>query len=280
MLINKLNCDRVTAVNGAPVLWRRQMSLLACLVLAAFVPVGAQTIVADPLITDRPDFTESTATVSPGRYQLELGYTFARHDDYREHSAGELLLRTGVARGVEVRLGLNSYRWLQSGPQTVSGLEDAVLGFKFSLADGREGAGAFQHPAVGLILSSSVPTGNNAFGENSLQPETVLAFAVAPSDRLSLAANINYGYPAENGQRFHQVAGSLSLGLALAENTGAYVEFFGFTPASRNGPDNGYVNGGLTFLLQENFQIDVRAGAGIGAQSADFFLGAGSALRL
>ncbi len=49
---------------------------------------GAQ---AEPLVTDRPDFTESAETVAPGLFQLESGYTFTRRGDDKEHALGEFL---------------------------------------------------------------------------------------------------------------------------------------------------------------------------------------------
>ena len=35
----------------------------------------------EPMVTDRPDFTESTLTVPRGRAQVELGYTYVYDDE-------------------------------------------------------------------------------------------------------------------------------------------------------------------------------------------------------
>ena len=47
----------------------------------------------EPLITDRPDFTESTEAVPAGHVQLEAGYTFTfdreGSDRTRDHAAPE-----------------------------------------------------------------------------------------------------------------------------------------------------------------------------------------------
>ncbi len=54
----------------------------------------------EPLITDRPDFTESTEAVPAGHLQLEAGYTFTFDregtDRTRHHTAPELLFRIGL----------------------------------------------------------------------------------------------------------------------------------------------------------------------------------------
>ena len=48
------------------------------------------------LESDRPDFTEGTCTIKPGRVQLESGYTYTREGSAKEsHVFPELLLRAG-----------------------------------------------------------------------------------------------------------------------------------------------------------------------------------------
>ena len=59
------------------------------------------------LITDRPDFTESTVTVGKGIAQLEFGYTYIDTGDSNVHSLGEPLLRYGIlTEWLELRLGV------------------------------------------------------------------------------------------------------------------------------------------------------------------------------
>lgn len=69
----------------------------------------------EPLISDRPDFTESTSTVHPGEVQAEGRYTFSQVSDERSSAAGELLVRIGVTRRAELRLEPGSYTWLTAG---------------------------------------------------------------------------------------------------------------------------------------------------------------------
>ena len=64
----------------------------------------------EPLVTDRPDFTEASSTVGLGVAQLEFGYTYTYDNDgtqsTRTHSFGEPLLRVGIlAEWLEFRCG-------------------------------------------------------------------------------------------------------------------------------------------------------------------------------
>src|SRR3972149_2072098 len=61
---------------------------------------GGGPDLSEPLVTDRPDFTESTVTVGLGGVQLEMGYTYTRDEasggNTTEHPFPETLLRVGM----------------------------------------------------------------------------------------------------------------------------------------------------------------------------------------
>ena len=72
--------------------------LCAALVLVTLPKSSmAQESVPEALVTDRPDFTESTETVKPGRFQLEGGYTFTRIGSNKRTHAGRV---TTTGRGL------------------------------------------------------------------------------------------------------------------------------------------------------------------------------------
>ena len=47
----------------------------------------------------------------------------------------------------------------------------------------------------------------------------------------------------------------------------------------RDGPREDYVNGGVTFLAESDFQLDARIGYGLNGLDDDFFVGFGSGVR-
>lgn len=254
--------------------------LAAVLITGTALPAASQQsdLEPEPLVTDRPDFTESAVTVAPGKVQLESGYTFTRVDTEQEHTLGEVLLRVGVAERVEVRLGVNSFAFTRTPGDTDSGLEDASLGVKVRLADTPERF-RLTRPGIALLAGTTLPTGGGAFGESTLQPEATLALAWPVSERIGLASNVGYAYASEGGDRFNQFSGSVTLAYALAERLGSYVEAYGFALDRGDGPDTGFVNGGLTYLLTNDLQFDVRAGVGLNAVEPDYFAGLGFARR-
>src|SRR5688572_30878275 len=84
----------------------------------------------DSLVTDRPDFTESTATVPRGHFQIEGGTTLTRVEDADATSFGELLVRIGTGERWETRLGLGSYTRIDTPFDEFSGFEDPSVGIK------------------------------------------------------------------------------------------------------------------------------------------------------
>lgn len=227
-----------------------------------------------PMVTDRPDFTESALTVPRGGIQLESGYTFTQADDAEEHTLGEVLFRVGLVDRLEARIGLGSHAWVAAPGENPSGFDDPSLGMKAVLA--REETAGVQ---AAVLAGSTIPIGDDDVGEDEWQPEVKVAVSRGLSDRLALAANAGYARASEDGEGFDQGSASLSLGIGLSERWSAYAEAYGIFPAGLSDDDEAVLNGGLTFLVHPLLQLDARAGAGLTDAAADLFVGVGIARR-
>lgn len=253
--------------------------MAALVLLSASGWCGVPGARAEPLVTDRPDFTESAETVAPGRLQLEGGYTFFRVEEEELHSLGELLLRVGLLEQLEFRLAANSYVWLENPGGDDQGFVNMSLGAKIKLFDAAERFDVIR-PNVALIFETTLPTGSVDFSADEPQPIGKVALSWDISGSLSLGSNLNYAYLSEEGDRFHQFSGSLALGYQLTEKWGTYIEYFGFVPASKDGPNESFFDGGFTYLVNDNLQLDARAGIGaFNGKSPDYFVGIGMSWR-
>ncbi|MCB9857569.1 MAG: transporter [Phycisphaerales bacterium] len=246
---------------------------------------------ASPLVTDRPDFTESTLTVPSGHLQIESGFTFASNRRKgvrtRRHTFPEILLRAGLAHDVELRIAWagwtrttellraeNDVGRNESMTDSSTGGNDLSLGAKFHLAD-QSG----WRPDVGLIVAASLPTGHIAHSSGDVDPFVGLLWSYDIGESFAIAGNLNLAMPTIDGDRIVEPQSSVSLSYSISDNVGAFVEYFGFYPTAGDGPDAHYVDGGFTFLLSDDFQIDVRAGAGLNDDADDVFAGVGFAWR-
>lgn len=256
---------------------RRRAALVVAAILSFPLPGFAQE--EDPMVTDRPDFTESAVTVAPGRFQFELGYTFTRKGTEDRHDFGELLARLGILPWLEGRLGLNSLALVTAPSTESSGLQDMTVSFKALLFRKPAGSSAAV-PQVALLVGTDLPTGNDGFGEGEMQPGAKLAFDFGLSERFGLASNVGWAYLVSDGSRFHQGVGSVTLGYAVSGPLSVYTEWYGFFPENRAGGSRHYVDGGVAWSLGPDTRIDWRIGAGLQESGPNWYTGAGLSFRL
>ncbi len=248
---------------------------------------GAADPPVPPLITDRPDQTESSDTVPAGYLQLEVGWTHTEDDeDTRviKDSFPETLVRLGLADRFELRLGFDGYIWQdtdQAGAKgsTHDGNGDTEIGFKYKLFE-EEG----MQPQGAVLCGLALPTGESPFSSERADPSVRLAFSHTLSDRLSLGYNAAVIWASEDdagGERDTTASWVYSavLGIELSERLGTFIEYFSEIPTgSGEGPANSF-DAGFTYLAKDNLQFDVLGGVGLSDQADDWFVGAGFVYR-
>lgn len=238
----------------------------------------------EPLVTDRPDFTEASSTVGKGVAQLEFGYTYTYDSDggtsVKSHSAGEPLLRYGIfADWLEFRIALFPVEetTTSGGVRTThSGTEDLYLGFKIGLTP-QEGI----LPEMALIPQMNVPTGSSAFTSGQVEPGVNWVYAWEINDFLSTAGSTQGNRRIDDtGEAYLEMAQSWVVGYSLSEKLGAYTEWFAFIPSGADtARTEHYFNGGFSYLISNDIQFDIRAGVGLNDAADDYFLGTGLSIR-
>ena len=131
------------------------------------------------------------------------------------------------------------------------------MGFKLRLRNGNEGG-----PSLALLGRASLPTGAEEFSADTFQPDVVLAAAQDLNETASLGVNVGLGWPEVEDDRFTQYFGSVSLGFALDERWSAFGEWFALSEESADGSDAHYLDGGVTYLVHQNLQIDAATSVG------------------
>ncbi len=240
------------------------------------------------LITDRPDQTESSVVVPKGAYQLEVGWTFSRDDKdgvrSEVHEAPGSLLRIGLSKKVELRVGWSGFvtSEVRSGRSEVdgNGIGDGSLGTKIYLAEERG-----TRPEVAVLVEASVPIGDKALTSDRFDPSVRLAFAHSLSDKIGLGYNLGMRLESrsESGGSIHTLSSgfyTLALGFDLVGQWGAFVEFYGDIPMSAPGDPAHSLDGGLTYVLRNNIQLDLATGLGLSGTADDWFFGLGLSIRL
>jgi hypothetical protein len=241
---------------------------------------------SEPIVTDRPDFTEASSTVGRGVMQLEGGYTYVYDSDstgsFKAHSFPETLLRVGVlADWLELRAAWNyveeTTTQFGGSRELATGSEDLYLGLKLGLT-GQEGI----LPEMALMPQMTVPTGSDEFSADEVLPGVNWLYGWDLNDWLATGGSTqaNRALDDVSDEPYLEIAQSWTINYSLAEWLGMYTEWFAFIPdgADSNHTEH-YADGGFTFLVTNNVQLDIRAGVGLNDAADDFFTGAGFAVR-
>lgn len=244
-----------------------------CVLLLSVLFSSAAAAQEGALVTDRPDFTESAESVERGHLQLEAGYSFEDGGREEVHTVGETLLRIGLSGLTELRLELPSY----VDPGGPRGFADASIGLKLEAAAAGD-EHSFLEPAMALIVSTTLPTGEAEIGEPHLQPGVLLALAWPLGERFAVGSNVGLTYASSDGEQFAEARFSTALGADLGGAWGGFLEYYGFFPENAGGEARHFVDGGLTYLLSSDLQLDARIGTEPGGET-DLFAGVGLAYR-
>ena len=237
----------------------------------------------EPLCSDRPDFTESACTVGRGVVQLEMGYTYLFDDNgtaqVHAHSYPETLLRVGVlADWLELRVGwtyaADSIRGVTG---TNDGHEDLYVGMKLGLTE-QQGI----LPEMAIMPQMTLPTGSRIYTNDRLLPGVNWLYSWEINEFISTGGStqINLNVDATSRETYVDFAQSWTVGYSLTDRLGAFTEWFMLSPSgAQTMPTEHYIDGGFTYSVTNNLQLDIRAGKGLSDGAIDYFTGAGLVVR-
>lgn len=222
--------------------------------------------------TDRPDQTEASSIVPAKFLQAEVGFLHEKVDDDISSSLyPSILWRYGVNNQFELRLitefGSQNIQKVKS-----SGFSPVAVGFKTKLSEEKNilpEISFIGHLGIGQVASSP-------YSATGIAPDFRFLFSNTINEKLSIGYNLgaywNHDSPAANG--IYTIAAAYS----LTNKLGGFAEFFGSYNAESS-PSHSF-DGGLTYLISEDFQLDASAGVGISRSAPDFFIGGGLSYRL
>lgn len=269
----------------------RRFAAVACVSLALAGAVPAMGLAApraadgrtEEIETDRDSFTFVPTTAGRGTTILETSYSFIDNRLGPEaHSLPELLVRRGVSRHVELRLGFN---YEAGGPGTVSGTElggeDLESEEEARILYGIKVETSQQHgvrPQSALIIQGFTPTSGPSTASTMMVGEAV-GWTLPNGWVWDTAIRWGMGY-LEAADSFNQWAPSTVLKIPLGERWNVHVEYFGiFSSGKREPIDGQFGSTGAHVLLTPDLELGTRVGWGLNDTSADFFVNTGLGWR-
>ena len=243
--------------------------ILLCAVLSlwsgATTPLHSQVTIA----SDRPGIGSGSFVLGRGTLHLETGAEYGRSGDADVVSVGQVLLRLGLGRSLEIQGLANSLVLERGSGSDQEGLQDMGIGAKVGIVS--EGAGGL---SVSVLSTLSFPSGADAFSSGETIPGLTLLADLPLSQSVGLSTNLGYSAWLADAEDEVSVIVTSSLSIPGTDGLGAYGGYAGFYS---DAGDRHYAEGGLTWISGADLQFDLNTGVDV--ESGDFFLGFGLATR-
>ena len=239
-----------------------------------FCVFGCMTIKAqttEPIEADRPDQTETPSIVPKGMFQLEAGFSYQKNDrNSNSCSLPAALWKYGVNENFELRL-ITEFVTEKINDEKSSGFTPVMIGFKVKLCEEK---GIF--PKTSFIGHIGLPkVASSRYKTDFVAPEFRFTMQHTLSDKLSLGYNLGCEWDGMTPKTTFIY--TLTIGYSINKKIGSYAELFGFAPQNDSAEHN--FDGGFTYLINNNFMLDLSSGIGITNNAPDHYFAFGFSFR-
>lgn len=256
-------------------------SIILSILIFSFIQLYSQDNIPD-LITDRPDQTESSISVPHKSFQIETGFAYFsdKSDDLKldEIVYNSTLLRYGIFKSLELRLAF-AFDKLTVYDVPTDTLREEVKGFipfeigtKINMTKQNRWV-----PELALLFHIAIPkTGTGDYITNDFAPLLVLSGSYTITDELAWGFNLGAIWPDLSSNADYRV--TTVLGFTPFDKVGFFVEYYG--TFIKENLDLHNFDGGITWSVLPNLQLDASAGFGLNETAIDYFISCGLSYRI
>jgi len=229
----------------------------------------------ESIMADRPGFSTGTYTVKPHVFNVELGYQHAFSNNGSEQSSQSLplmVLRTGLSEKIEFDLlwdGLNIDK--EKNQPTTTSKADVSVGGKYRIYESEQ----YNFTALGIL---SLPTGTSPSKSNHVDPLFGLLWDYSLTENTSLFGTIQASSYEVDSSRIYDAQAAIGASFSHTESIGTFVEIYTIVPSKSTLEREHVLDGGVTYLLTQDIQLDFNIGIGLN-DSSPHFVGFGIASR-
>ncbi len=243
---------------------------------------GTQSVVSEPLVSDRPGFGDGANVLSAGVIQLESGVNVIGQSDGdvtdRSFEAGSPLLRIGLGHRTELRVGGDGFvlfaHRVGSVVERVAGSADYSVGVKYALFSEKG-----LRPALTFIPLMSLPAGHQFFNSGGYDPTGKLAWSKSLGTKAVLSGDASISSVSDPRGRFAQGAVSFQLSRELWGKVAGFWEAYLVTPVDRDHDRVWSFDTGLSRPIGRNAQVDVSAGQQLSPLIQSWYVSVGLVVR-
>ena len=235
----------------------------------------ANSIIAqqlEPIEADRPDQTETPSIVPTGMFQVESGFTFEKNTKNSYSNAlPSTLWKYGVNKIIELRL-ITEFIYEEIENEKFSGLNPILLGFKINILKEKGIV-----PKTSFIGHIALPKlASSKYKADYIAPEFRFTMQHTLSKKISLGYNL--GAEWDGFSTKPTFIYTLTSGYKISNKLGFYAEVFGYAPQNQIAYHN--IDGGFTYLINNNFMVDLSSGFGITKNAPKHYFAIGFSFRI
>ncbi|MES2207764.1 MAG: transporter [Pseudomonadota bacterium] len=228
----------------------------------------------ESIVTDRPDFVESSDSVGKKHFQIETSVAYSvNHEKTISTWATPTLLRYGIYEDLEMRFETDGYLLNKTdGMSNQSGMSDAAVGVKWHIADQAD-----KSPALALLFDVALPTGAKVFRTVGMRPSVrgVVEWELPSEIGLGIMPGVAYEKD-ENEQRHLEGIFGVTLSKGWTEIFRTYIEMsLPKIAKSQYGGTQAYFDTGAALLISRTLQLDIGLSAGLNNRSDRYIVGCG-----
>lgn len=232
------------------------------LLIIISISVSSYSQEKEDIITDRPDETESATLISKGFFQIESGFFYEEigedHGKEKIWAYNSSLLRYGLLENLELRVGFDIIRKKDNLEDVLfdqgTGLHPFFIGAKIGITEEKGPL-----PQMALMGHLHLPF---TLGADYQQESSGIDFRFAFAHQFT-NSNLSYNLGAKwlDDDTYATFIYTVAYGYDLTEKFGVFLELYGDLPENY-GPSHHW-DGGITYLVSNNFQLDAFIGSGI-----------------
>lgn len=218
---------------------------------------------------DRPDQTETVAIVPKNYLQEEAGFILEKSKNSEvDYLLPSILWKYGLNNIVELRL-LTEFKLNLPNNQYSYQLQPIAIGLKSHLIDEK---GAI--PSISFIGEAEI-TKNNVSGKKMLIPSFRFTLQNTITKNMSLGYNLGIEWNEEMQETYIY---TLTIGQSITKKINYYLEIYGFLNPYKTADHR--IDGGFTYLINNDFMIDISSGIGLSKISISHYYSLGISYRL
>lgn len=226
----------------------------------------------EPIEADRPDQTETPAIVPKGMFQVESGFTFQKNNSKSTtFSMPSTLWKYGVSKNIELRV-ITEFIIEKKETQKQNGFLPIAVGFKVNLLEENGWI-----PKTSLISHVSIKNWSSPkYKYNYYVPDFRFTLQHTLSEKFCLGYNL--GAEMDGFTKQSTLLYTVTTGYSITKKLSSYLELFGFAPQNEIAYHN--FDGGFTYLINNNFMVDLSSSIGITNNAPKHYFAFGFSFRI